>query len=319
MSQTNYLQVAVGVIRNAQGRILISQRAESLPLGGLWEFPGGKFEPGETAEQALCRELEEELGIVMLAVQPLITVKHHYPDVSVQLHVFWVHAFAGEVASTLGQTCLWVLPEELAQYPFPAANQAIVTAVRLPPLYAILDDTRDDLILPQLERLLAKGIKLIQARFKSLPVEIAKPLIAHIHQRCQQEGAWLLINSDVEEADGMACDGVHLTRKALLACQQRPETSGWVAASCHNPKELRHAQTIGVDFVVLSPVQVTLSHPKAVPLTWQVFAQYVDEVNIPVYALGGLTAVHLATARELGGQGVASIRGLLQTAPIKSL
>ena len=74
------LQVAVGVIKNADGRILISLRDKSLHQGGLWEFPGGKIESGETPEQALARELNEELAITVIASTPLINIKHQYPD-----------------------------------------------------------------------------------------------------------------------------------------------------------------------------------------------------------------------------------------------
>jgi len=84
------LQVAVGVVKNNEGQVLISLRDKFLHQGGLWEFPGGKIESEETAEQALVRELKEELAISVLAATPLITIKHQYPDLSVQLNVFLV-------------------------------------------------------------------------------------------------------------------------------------------------------------------------------------------------------------------------------------
>ena len=90
------LQVAVGVVKNAKGEILISLRDESLHQGGLWEFPGGKIESGETAEQALTRELNEELAITVIAATPLITIRHQYPDLAVQLNVFLVEHFSGD-------------------------------------------------------------------------------------------------------------------------------------------------------------------------------------------------------------------------------
>ncbi|MFZ2405513.1 MAG: NUDIX domain-containing protein, partial [Methylobacter sp.] len=76
----NPLQVAVGVVKNPEGKILISLRHADLHQGGLWEFPGGKIEEFETAEQALVRELKEEINIALTAATPLITVKHQYPD-----------------------------------------------------------------------------------------------------------------------------------------------------------------------------------------------------------------------------------------------
>jgi 8-oxo-dGTP diphosphatase len=122
------LQVAVGVIKNTAGQVLISLRDESLHQGGLWEFPGGKIESGESAEQALARELKEELNIDVITATPLITVKHQYPDVSVQLNVFLVEQFSGDAKSCEGQPFKWVNPAELANHAFPVANQPIITA-----------------------------------------------------------------------------------------------------------------------------------------------------------------------------------------------
>ena len=99
----NPLQVAVGVVKNPEGKILISLRHTTLHQGGLWEFPGGKIEPLETAEQALSRELKEELNITVTAATPLITVNHQYPGLSVQLKVFLVEQFSGEAKSCEGQ------------------------------------------------------------------------------------------------------------------------------------------------------------------------------------------------------------------------
>jgi len=135
---TCYLKVAVGVIRNDKGELLISQRRADLPSGGLWEFAGGKFEGNETARQALRRELNEELGIDVITARPLICLKHHYPDVAVKLFVFVVEKFSGEVASTLGQVCHWVSPAKLDDFPFLAANKAIIRAAQLPHFMPLL-------------------------------------------------------------------------------------------------------------------------------------------------------------------------------------
>ena len=165
----NPLQVAVGVIKNPAGKILISLRHASLHQGDLWEFPGGKIEATETARLALARELKEELNITVTAATPLITVNHHYPDLSVRLNVFLVEQFSGEAKSCVGQPFKWVAPAELEHYAFPAANRPIITAARLPHYYAILDDADPALLLTNLQKILNRGVKLIQARLKNLP------------------------------------------------------------------------------------------------------------------------------------------------------
>ncbi|MGZ5056560.1 MAG: Nudix family hydrolase [Methylobacter sp.] len=308
----NPLQVAVGVVKNPEGKILISLRHADLHQGGLWEFPGGKIEASETAESALARELKEELNITVTAAIPLITVNYQYPDRYVQLNVFLVERFSGEAKSLEGQPFKWVAPNELEQYAFPAANQPIITAAKLPPYYAILDDADEDLLLPNLQKILNRGIKLIQARLKSLPPSAVAEFVEQAYPLCRQQQAVLLMNSAVEYSAEV--DGIHLTSHHLMALTARPENSKWIAASCHNLEQLHHAKKIGVDFVVLAPVLATQTHPGAASLGWEQFAELVAEVNLPVYALGGMTESSLATARQNGGQGIAAIRAFLEKA-----
>jgi len=315
------LQVAVGVIQNTEGQVLISLRDESLHQGGLWEFPGGKIESGESAEQALARELKEELAITVISATPLITVKHQYPDLSVQLNVFLVEHFSGDAKSCEDQPFKWVNPAELTNHAFPAANQPIITAAQLPPYYAILDDADADesLLLINLQKILTRGIKLIQLRLKTLPPETIEKFIEQAYPLCRQQGALLLINSAVKNAENFAVDGIHLTSRHLMSVTRRPafprgtlEQTHWVAASCHNLQELQHAQTIGVDFVVLAPVLATKTHPETEPLGWEQFTDLVSQANLPVYALGGLSESGLDRARQAGGQGIAAIRAFLE-------
>jgi 8-oxo-dGTP diphosphatase len=307
----NFLQVAVGVIKNPSGQILISFRNDKLHQGGLWEFPGGKIEATETVEQALTRELKEELDITVRAATPLITINHQYPDLAVQLRVLSVERFDGEVKSCEGQPFLWVNPDDLVNYAFPAANRPIITAAQLPHYYAILDDAEPALLLVNLETILNKGIKLVQARLKTLSVAAVEAFLEQAYPLCKAHNAWLLLNSSVENAEYFEVDGLHLTSADLLACDQRPENKQWVAASCHNNHELRHAENIGVDFVVLAPVLPTPTHPDTGGLGWEQFAELVAQTNLPVYALGGLVKSDVLTAREMGGQGIAGIRAFL--------
>jgi len=122
------IDVVAGVIlRN--DRVLIARRPDHLHMGGLWEFPGGKREPGETIRSALERELHEELGIHVLAEEPFMTVTHQYPDKCVQLEFRSVTAFAGEPVGREGQRVAWVMFSQLPDYDFPEANVPIVEAL----------------------------------------------------------------------------------------------------------------------------------------------------------------------------------------------
>jgi 8-oxo-dGTP diphosphatase len=123
------VHVAVGVILDGSRRVLLTRRAADSHQGGLWEFPGGKVEPGESLPVALARELHEELGIRVRRSSPLLEVRHDYGDKQVLLDVHVVWEFEGHALGREGQPLVWVASAELAQYSFPAANAAIVEAV----------------------------------------------------------------------------------------------------------------------------------------------------------------------------------------------
>lgn len=123
------LKVAVGVIFNQVGDVLIGQRTVKDDYFQQWEFPGGKLEANESPEQALVRELNEELGITALAWQPLIDLRHQYPDREVQLFVYRVTEFAGIPQGKEQQAIKWVAPEQLSQINFLSGNKKIIEAV----------------------------------------------------------------------------------------------------------------------------------------------------------------------------------------------
>jgi len=118
--------VAVGIVQDRQGRVLVSRRAADAHQGGLWEFPGGKVEPGEAIEMALAREFREELGVEVLASEALMRIEHDYGDKQVCLDVRRVTQWQGEACGLEGQPLAWQLPEDLRDWAFPAANAPIL-------------------------------------------------------------------------------------------------------------------------------------------------------------------------------------------------
>ena len=123
------LHVAVGVLTAADGQVLIARRAAKAHQGGLWEFPGGKVEPGESVQQALAREFAEELGVAVQATQPLLLQPFDYGDKAVLLDVHRITDWSGEPRGLEGQPLAWVAPAALEDYTFPAANQRILRAL----------------------------------------------------------------------------------------------------------------------------------------------------------------------------------------------
>jgi 8-oxo-dGTP diphosphatase len=123
------VHVAVGVILDSTNRILITRRGDDAHQGGLWEFPGGKVESGETVQDALQRELREELGISIGVASPLLEVHHDYGDKKVFLDVYLVREFSGEPKGLEGQPLEWIAEHQLQKFEFPQANVPIAEAV----------------------------------------------------------------------------------------------------------------------------------------------------------------------------------------------
>lgn len=121
-----HVTVTAGVIRGADGRVLIAQRRPDAMLGGLWEFPGGKCQDGETLAECLCREVREELGITIAVEHPLTTLRHSYTHFRITLHVFACRLVAGEPQALACADWRWAALEELAAYAFPATDRKIV-------------------------------------------------------------------------------------------------------------------------------------------------------------------------------------------------
>ena len=124
--------VSAVALVDADGRVLIAQRPEGKAMAGLWEFPGGKIEPGETPEVALVRELKEELGIETWdsCLAPLTFASHSYDDFHLLMPLFICRKWQGIVAPKEGQKLKWVYVKELRDYPMPAADIPLVPILR---------------------------------------------------------------------------------------------------------------------------------------------------------------------------------------------
>ncbi len=305
------LHVVAAVIRGADGRIFLAKRPQHISQGGKWEFPGGKVEAGESREAALARELQEEIGIHVTQASPLIQIRHQYIEHLVYLDVWEVTGFTGEAYGKEGQATQWVAAADLSQFDFPAANQAIITAAQLPKTYLITPEPTDKApFLANIEQALQSGIQLVQFRAKSLKADdylgLAREVIALAHSY----HAKLILNTPPVWVD--TADGLHVNSAQLMTIKQRPFylQDKYFSAACHNLVELKQAEQVACDFMLLSPVQTTASHPDSASLGWSQFQEFSQQVNQPIYALGGLQQSDLAIARMHGAQGIAAIRGL---------
>lgn len=126
------LLVSAVALVDADGRVLLAQRPEGKSLAGLWEFPGGKVEPGETPEAALIRELKEELDIDTWSscLAPLTFASHSYEDFHLLMPLFICRRWQGTVRPTEGQSLAWVRPNALRDYPMPPADIPLIPILR---------------------------------------------------------------------------------------------------------------------------------------------------------------------------------------------
>ncbi|HND97986.1 MAG TPA: 8-oxo-dGTP diphosphatase MutT [Plasticicumulans sp.] len=187
------MHVAAGALVDRAGRVLIAQRPARAHQGGLWEFPGGKLEAGESVQAALARELHEELGIVVRRARPLIAVEHAYADKTVRLDVWRIEDWSGVPHGREGQPLAWCDPQALDPVAFPAADVPVLAALRLPPLYLVTGEPAQEpeVFLARLDAALARGVRLVQLRAKTLPAGALAPLCAAALQRCRAAGARL--------------------------------------------------------------------------------------------------------------------------------
>jgi 8-oxo-dGTP diphosphatase len=309
-SSSERIEVAAAVVFNDRGEYLLAERPHGKVYAGYWEFPGGKFEPGERPLDAVARELHEELGINVRRAYPWLTRDFDYPHAAVRLRFWRVVEWSGRLRGREQQRFTWQSPDNVTVGPLLPANGPILRALRLPAVYAVSCAALlgEKEFLAKLELALEGGLRLVQVREPQLNDDELARFAGQVIERARRAGARVLINGDAALAAKAGAEGVHLSARCLLAAVRRPDVE-LCAASCHNELELARAQELGVDFVVLGAVQPTLSHPGGVVLGWEPFATLLRDCAVPAYALGGVRATDLEQAWSCGAHGISMMRG----------
>lgn len=295
-------QVACALIwRNEH--ILLSKRHKNSHLGGLWEFPGGKFESGEEPTACLSRELKEELGITVRDVSFMFQIPWIYEEKLVRLWVYEVPCFDGEPLGLEGQDVSWFPREFLKELQFPRANHAIVRAVGLPRITRILDaklardpkgwvtKTRDRSVLYL--RGLPPGRDL-EAAIDSAIGNGHQVILTLDQLTCFQEGCGVHLRKSDEIQDALECLKT-LDRPWPLTSGIRDESD--IERQCDWPS----------DAVFISPVRQTSSHLGMPALGWNRFSELACDLGVPAYALGGMLKSDIEVVKRYWGFGVAGI------------
>ncbi len=308
---TSIVDVAVAVIQREDGRVLLAERPSGKPVPGHWEFPGGKFEADENSVQALVREIHEEIGIDIDTAYPWLTREYAYPDKCVRLHFHRVTAWHGVPHGREGQRISWEDPRAIRVGPLLPANHKVVAALCLPSMYAITAAEKYGVadFMPRLRQALDRGVRLIQVRERTMAHAPLQEFAREVVTLAHAAGATVLINGDAHLALRSGADGVHLQGAQLKRLKNRPETRLW-SASCHDAEELDRAAEFDADFVVLSQVLSTATHPDVAGMGWERFAGLVRDYPLPIYALGGMRPELLETAMRHGAHGIALLSGI---------
>ena len=292
------LDVAIGLLVH-KNQILVGWREENQHQGNKHEFPGGKVEVGETPIEACRREICEEVGLNLVSWQKFDLIRHEYDDVIVQLHFFMTQVSA-EDCLKIEAPWQWIARDQLLNLNFPKANTAIVKRLYWQRFIKISQD------LSNLNSL--SDDRLLYWRMDSSDFSHEK------FSKCSIEKlSKLIVNVDIWNKLGdlqqNAIQTIHLKQEQLLKLNQNDLnlTKRYIAA-CHSLDALKHAEQIGCDAVFLSPVFSTETHPDAEGLGWENFAKMAVQVNMVIFALGGVSPELLVDAQKHHAYGVAGIR-----------
>lgn len=306
------VHVAVGVVRRGD-TVLIARRPDHVHQGGLLEFPGGKVEPGERVQDALVRELHEEVGIDVcpLSLRPVIGIRHDYGDKRVFLDVWETDDFAGNPVGREGQYVDWLPTAALNPTDFPKANRPIIQAVQLPrtlPISAGRGLSGGELYEAARARLEVSRPDWFLLRAPWLQQSEYIAAAARLQAYCDTAGVRMMLHGHPDLIEAVPAAGVHVPSALARDMTARPfASSALLGVSCHSDVELQQAAALGADYAFLGPVAKTTSHPDVDPIGWGEFSALVATANLPVYALGGLGTDDLNRALEAGAQGVAGI------------
>lgn len=325
-----------GPDRSGHPRYWLERRPDGAHLGGMLAFPGGKCLPGESFETALARELFEELGIRPRSTRRLMEILWVYPTCVNQIEdkpghwrlmVYLVDQWQGQIHGREGQSVMAHTLDCRRQSEWmsalPPANRGIVAALCLPPRIAITAACgAGDAGFAVWRRGLVKTARALRQRFgeRAAIVQLRPDRdlnraqwVEAVHT-VQSLGISAWVNTDLDIAIGCGAEGVHLNRYRLVA-QDREALADWRArnhwasASAHTTEEVRLANEVGVDALLISPILPTTSHPGKPGIGWARFAELTRAATMPSYALGGVSEAHQPHVQNLGGLGVAAIRG----------
>ena len=291
------IDIAIGLLLH-RGKVLVDWRQAKQHQGNKYEFPGGKVESGESPEEACRREIYEEVGIGLSQWYAFDRIQHEYDDIVVNLHLFYAYV-PDDLMQLIQQPWTWYAREQLTKLNFPKANDSIIQRLVWPHYIKISH---------QLSDFRPEANSLFYWR-----VEPDQFLAEDLHRYSSENLQKLIIN--IEHFQKMPSDltpsikTLHLKQHQLMQLRKGDlQQSKRYIAACHDLVALQHAEQIGCDAVLISPIQTTQTHPERKALGWETLAQWTKHTHILVFALGGLHPDDLVKVQQDGAYGIAGIR-----------
>jgi 8-oxo-dGTP diphosphatase len=306
--RSGVIEVAASIVRSPDGRVLMAERTAGQVSPGFWELPGGKIDSGESAQHAAIRELDEEIGIRALSLQPWISYEHAFPLRRIRLHFFKVERWQGNPQGREGQRLAWVDPSMPAVAPLLPSVERVLTALGLPPVYAVCRSNGSVAdVLEQMAVGVRQGLRLFQLRAPDCSPDQRVALARRVNAIAAPARVRVLLVGSALEARRAGLTGVHSTAEELKRLRGRPPVRLWLC-SCHDESDLERAMKLGADAAVVSPVLESAAHPHRAALGWERLERMCARATLPLYAQGGLAASQLAAAQGAGAIGIATAR-----------
>lgn len=247
------VDVAVAIVRDAAGRVLVAERTPRQIAAGFWELPGGKIDAGEVPAHAAARELAEETGIAAHDVRPAIVYEHAFVTKRVRLHCYTVDTWSGAPHGREGQRVAWIDPAAPHVAPLLPSNERVLAALSLPRTYLLTPgcDTRCAAdFAAELPRFLRAGACAIGVREPELPPDQRVAFGRRIVAIARHHGARVLLAGSALEARRAGAAGVHSDAAAVRRLTTRPACAFWIAA-CAQAEDARSALALGADALLL--------------------------------------------------------------------
>lgn len=282
------IDVAVAIVQDTAGRILLAERKPAQLSPGFWELPGGKIERGETPQQAAVRELEEEVGVRATSLRPWASYTHAFPTRHINLRFFRADSWDGTPHGREGQRIAWVDPAAPSVAPLLASHDRVLQQLALPRRIALACGETipyQNQLLSAIGQAAGSGIRLIILCPPPLSPDQRVALARRAQAIAAANGARLVLQASALDAQRASAAGAISNATALRTLSARPALRLW-GAMCQSAEDLRHASALGADFVLLG------SALSGLPLR-----DLATRAPMPVFAMGG--------APDAGAYGIA--------------